>query len=128
MKDEAKIWLEYSFENLKSAKVLIKNHLYNPCLQNVQQCVEKALKSLFIEYNIKFKKTHSISELKNILQNNKIEIEITEDECDFLDSVYLPSKYPMSSVLPYYEPDLDICEKGISILERIINNVENLLK
>ena len=128
MKDETKSWLEYSFENMKSAKVLIKNHLYNPCLQNVQQCVEKALKSLFIEYNIKFKKTHSISELKNILQNNKIETEITEDECDFLDSVYLPSKYPMSGVLPYYEPDLDICEKGISIAEQIINNVENLLK
>ncbi|MCK4295301.1 MAG: HEPN domain-containing protein [Candidatus Marinimicrobia bacterium] len=128
MKDETKSWLEYSFENMKSAKVLIENHLYNPCLQNVQQCVEKALKSLFIEYDIKLKKTHSISELKNILQNNKIEIKITEDECDFLDSVYLPSKYPMSGVLPYYEPDLDICEKGISIAEQIIDNVGNLLK
>lgn len=41
MKDETKSWLEYSFENMKSEKVLIENHLYNPCLQNVQQCVEK---------------------------------------------------------------------------------------
>ncbi len=28
MKDETKIWLDYSKENLESAKILIKNNFY----------------------------------------------------------------------------------------------------
>ena len=78
MKDETKIWLDYSNENLKSAKILLESRLFNPCLQNVQQCVEKALKALLIGNSIKLKKTHSISELKNVLSQNGIKIEITE--------------------------------------------------
>lgn len=113
MKDETRIWLEYSKENLKSAKILLESELYNPCLQNIQQSVEKALKAVLIEKSIKMKKTHSITELINILQKNKITIEINEDEVDFLDSIYLPSKYPIESVLPFYEPNNELCQKGV---------------
>lgn len=128
MKDETKIWLDYSKENLESAKILLESKLFNPCLQNVQQCVEKALKILLIENSIKLKKTHSISELKNILLEKGFEIEITDEECEFLDSIYLPSKYPISSVLPYYEPNLEICNNGISIAEKVFKFVQNILK
>lgn len=65
MKNEAKIWLEYAKENLKSSKVLLESKLYNPCLQNIQQSVEKAIKAILIEKSIVLKKTHSINELKN---------------------------------------------------------------
>ena len=44
MKDDAEIWLQYSEENLQSAKLLLESGLFNPCLQYLQQCVEKALK------------------------------------------------------------------------------------
>jgi len=37
MKEQTKKWLEYADENLSSAKVLLDNGLFNPCLQNVQQ-------------------------------------------------------------------------------------------
>jgi len=60
---------------------------------------------LIIENSIKLKKIHSIAQLKKILHDKKIHIEISEDDCDFLDSIYLPSKYPIASVLPYYQPD-----------------------
>ena len=128
MKDETEIWLNYSKENFESAKILLKSELFNPCLQNVQQCVEKALKALLIENSIKLKKTHSISELKNILYANGINIEITDEECEFLDSIYLPSKYPISSVLPYYNPDLEICNNGILIAKKIFALFKNMLK
>lgn len=127
MKDETKIWLDYSKENLDSAKVLMKSKLFNPCLQNVQQCVEKSLKALLIEKSIKLKKTHSISELKNILSDNGVKIEISDEDCEFLDSIYLPSKYPVSSVLPYYEATHEICNNGICIAEDVFNFVNNIL-
>ena len=46
MKDETSRWLLYAKENLDSAKLLSENNLYNPCLQNVQQCIEKSLKTI----------------------------------------------------------------------------------
>jgi len=32
MKDETKKWLDYADENLRSAKLLFDNELFNPCL------------------------------------------------------------------------------------------------
>ena len=116
MKKETKNWLTYSEENLEAAKILIESELYNPCLQNIQQAIEKAIKSLFIEKSIPFKKTHNIF------------IELTDDECDFLDSIYLPSKYPIGSVLPYFYPDIKICKSSIALGEKVIKKINLLLK
>ncbi len=74
MNDEARIWLDYSRENLESAQLLIKASLFNPCLQNCQQCVEKALKALLLENSIPLKKTHSILELWNILFQKELQL------------------------------------------------------
>ena len=67
-------------------------------------------------------------ELKTILEKNGISIELTEDECDFLDSIYLPTKYPLGSALPFFYPDKDICKNSIVLAERVIIEVKNLIK
>jgi HEPN domain-containing protein len=128
MKDEAADWLKYANENFQSAKILAESKLFNPCLQNIQQSVEKALKAIFAEYSMALVKTHSINELKNILHKNSIHVDISDEECDFLDSIYLPSKYPISSVLPFYEPTLENCMQGINIVQKVIEEVTNRLK
>jgi HEPN domain-containing protein len=128
MQNETKMWIEYSKENFQSAKILIKSELYNPCLQNVQQCVEKAIKSILVENSQKLKKTHNILELKHITEKLGFKIEISEEECDFLDSIYLPSKYPIGGVLPDYQPNEDICNKAIQISKRVLSSIENILK
>jgi HEPN domain-containing protein len=128
MQEATKEWLIYSDENYEAAKILLESELFNPCLHNVQQAIEKALKSMFIERIIPFKKTHNILELKTILESNEVKIDLTEDECDFLDSIYLPTKYPIGSALPSFYPDKIICNNSILIAERVINNVKELLK
>ena len=95
MKEETKIWLNYAKENLKSSEILLESKLYNPSLQNAQQTVEKAFKALLNEYEIPVKRTHDIFELNLILTKNSININITEDECDLLNSIYIHSKYPL---------------------------------
>ena len=127
MNGEARIWLKYAEENLTSAKILQESELFNPCLQNVQQSVEKALKALFIENAIRFKKTHNISELKNTLLGEGIDIDISDDDCDFLDSIYLPSKYPLGNVLPFYQPDMKICNHAIAIAEKTFKFISDTL-
>jgi HEPN domain-containing protein len=128
MQEETKKWLTYSDENFEAAKILLESELFNPCLHNIQQAIEKALKSMFIEKIIPFKKTHNILELKTILENNGVVIDLTEDECDFLDSIYLPTKYPIGSALPLFYPDKVICNNSILLAERVINNVKELLR
>ncbi len=128
MKDETRIWLRYADENLKSAKLLSDNQLFNPCLQNIQQAIEKFLKAVIIEFSMEFRKTHSINELKTIITGKDIDIDLTEDECDFLDSIYLPSKYPLSSALPDFEPDLEISNQYITVAERLDKSIKSVLK
>lgn len=127
MKNETETWLAYSRENLASAKVLLESNLFNPCLHNVQQCLEKALKSILVEKALGLIRTHSIMELKNTLNNYNIEIDISDEECDFLDSLYLPSKYPISSILPNYEPNHELCSKSISIAKRVLEQAGKIV-
>jgi len=127
MKDETKIWLIYANENLDSSQILLESHLYNPCLQNIQQSVEKSIKAILIEKSIKLKRTHDILELKYLLQSKDIQIDITDDDCDFLNTIYMPSKYPIGSVLPEYDPDDKICNQGILIAKKVINSVKQYL-
>lgn len=56
MKDETKTWLRYADENFDSARVLLESKLFNPCLQNVQQAVDKWLKALLVELSVEQKK------------------------------------------------------------------------
>ncbi len=127
MKDETKKWLDYADENLRSAKLLFDNELFNPCLQNVQQAVEKMLKAVLVELATKLKKTHSINELVTILAEHSLNIDITEDDCDLLDSIYLPSKYPLGSILPDFEPDTQTCSQCIAVADRVRDSVASLL-
>lgn len=127
MKDETGNWLEYGEENLKSAKVLLDSDLYNPSLQNSQQAVEKMLKAILVEFSLKFKKTHSINELAIMLAANDLNIDLAEDERDLLDSIYLPSKYPLGNVLPDFEPDDKICKDCIAIAQRVKKSVLSIL-
>jgi HEPN domain-containing protein len=127
MKEETKKWLDYADENYRSAEVLLDSELYNPTLQNIQQAVEKMLKALCIEFSIKFKKTHSINELVAVLSRNNVETGVSPDECDLLDSIYLPSKYPLASVLPDFEPDAEVCNKCIITAENLRRRVDEVL-
>ncbi len=127
MKDQTEKWLEYADENLLSAKLLLENELFKPCLQNVQQAVEKMLKAVLIEYGIKIKKTHSINELVMILTEHGHKVDINEDERDLLDSIYIPSKYPLGGILPDFEPDIQTCQKCVTVAESFRESVNHLI-
>ncbi len=127
MKDETRVWLSYAGENLEAAKILLKQGLYNPCLQNVQQSIEKSLKALLLERIHSQRKTHSITELIRILHEHQITLSLTDEECDLLDSIYLPSKYPLSGVLPDFEPDAFLCRQCVTLAEGVIEQVRKII-
>lgn len=128
MKNETLIWYHYALENLESARVLLENQLFNPCLHNIQQTIEKALKAVIIEKSIKFKITHDILELKELLAQHKIEIDLSDKEYDFLESIFQHTQYPSENAAPDSHPDEQVCNKTLSIAKKVIASVENILQ
>ena len=49
-----------------------------------------------------------------MLSEQQIIIKLREEDCDLLDSIYLPSKYPLSGVLPDFEPDATLCRQCVA--------------
>ena len=127
MRDETRIWLGYADENLASARILADHGLLNPCLQSAQQAVEKMLKTLLVESGLKVKRTHSIRELVTVLSQMGLSVPVTDDDADLLDSIYLPSKYPLGSALPDFEPNRDICMRCVGVASRLREAVEALM-
>ena len=127
MKNETKAWLNYAAENLASAKILLEQNLINASLQNSQQCVEKYLKAILIEKGHLLRKTHSINELVLILTELNLDLGIGEEDCDLLDAIYLPTKYPLGGVIPEFEPDISLGKRCIEIAEKIAKRVQELL-
>ncbi len=125
MNDEARIWLEYAEENLATSRLAAENDYKNASLQNSQQAAEKALKSLIIANGLKFRRTHSISEICKLIKEQGISIDICDEDCDLLDVIYIPSKYPVMSVLPDMMPDHEIVEKCFNIAKKIVMIAKN---
>jgi HEPN domain-containing protein len=127
MKDETRMWLVYAQENLASALVLLESCLFNPCLQNAQQAVEKSLKAYLVEQGQKIRKTHSINELIALLAALDCDVGIDEEACDLLDTIYLPSKYPLGSILPDFSPDHELCQQCLVIAQKVVDKVNTLV-
>ena len=127
MKDETIEWLNYAEENLKAARLLLEQSLYNSCRQNMQQSIEKVLKALLLEKAHSYRKTHSITELVHLLADQRIIISLSEEDCDLLDSIYLPSKYPVDGVLPDFEPDAALCLRCVMLAEDVVHQVQKVV-
>jgi HEPN domain-containing protein len=87
MSDEASAWLQYARENLQVAQMTLESGLLNPCLQNAQQAVEKALKAVLVHRSMPLKRTHSIHDLERDLRMDGLETGLGEEDCELLDSI-----------------------------------------
>ena len=128
MKDETHTWLSYADENLDVAGLSFSHGHLNACLQNAQQAVEKYLKAVIVERDLEFRRTHSIRELIGLLTPQGITLSVSEDEMDLMDSIYIPSKYPVYSALPQALPDPAICREALSIAEKVKDLATGILK
>lgn len=128
MKTEAVAWLRYAQENLNIAELAISHEHFNACLYNSQQAAEKYLKSVIVELALEFKRTHNILRLRQLLIEAGVDdVGLTEDECDLLDAIYMPSRYPLAGVLPDAMPDREICKRCLHIAHRVRDSVTEYL-
>ena len=59
---------------------------------------------------------HSIGEFRHGLLTIGINPALTEDESDRLDTIYLPSKYPLGSVLPAITPNAQTAHHCLTVM------------
>jgi HEPN domain-containing protein len=128
MKDETRTWLSYAEENLDVAGLSFDHGHLNACLQNAQQATEKYLKAVIVEHGMEFRRTHSIRELLGILAAKSITLNVSEDEMDLMDSIYIPSKYPVYSALPQALPNSTMCREALNIARRVKDLATEMLK
>lgn len=127
MKDETLTWVSYADENLDVARLALEHGHLNASLQNAQQAIEKYLKAVVVERDLKFLKTHSIRELVRVLAEQGVLVNVSDDEMDLMDTIYLPSKYPIYSALPEAIPDQAICKGALKIAEQVRDSVTLIL-
>jgi HEPN domain-containing protein len=119
MRIDPKHWLAYARDNLAVSRLCLPSGLWNPCLQNAQQTVEKSLKAMRSHKGLPDKRTHGIRVLWQDLMDVGLAAEMDVTECILLDSIFMESKYPASSVMPDGPPDEATCQECVAIAERI---------
>ena len=63
-----------------------------------------------------------------VIHKHGIQSELTEENCDLFNAVYMRSRYPAFSVLPDAMPDRETCEKCVSIARRVRESARTALK
>ena len=128
MRKESGDWFRVAGEDLKSARVLFKEGLFRMAGFHSQQAVEKAFKALLTEREFRFKRIHSLIDLKGNMEKIGYKISINEEEAVFLNSIYR-SRYPADlGLLPQGEPARKDARRALKIATRILKEVYNLLK
>ena len=91
MKDSTKNWLNFAKTDLDAAEELLKNENFTNIVSFLsQQSIEKTLKAVLEENNVKIPRTHKIQILYTMLPEDLIELLRLEKETIYLiDSVYI---------------------------------------
>ncbi len=87
---ETKLWYERAEKDLKAAKDSLASDNFEWASFQAHQAVEKALKAIYIKKFSELIKTHDL-----VLLANRIDADqITKENCNKLNSVYLDARYP----------------------------------
>ncbi len=125
MKKEAEEWIKIAMEEFQSAEYLFEKSLFRMVCYHAQQTVEKVLKALLVEHEIEFQRTHNILDLKNALKSICYEIELSDEDAIFLNSIYR-ARYPSDlGLLPSGEPTEKDAEKALNLAKAIVKWVSN---
>lgn len=129
MKKISQEWLRSAEDDLEAIDEIIENEsLTNIVAFHAQQAIEKSLKALIEEYDLKFKKTHKLMMLFNIVESI-IDLQINEDTIIKLDSLYIESRYPSSlGLLPDGKPDQNEAKNFKNASKEVFRTIKSKLK
>ncbi|MBI9037700.1 MAG: HEPN domain-containing protein [Bacteroidales bacterium] len=130
MKEITISWIAFAEKDLQAAKQLLDgNEIENIVLFHCQQAIEKLLKAILVEHNIRFPKIHSTRTLYElVISNIIIDLKINEDIFIEIDSIYIDSRYPTSlGVLPSGFPTHEEAKKMFDETEILFEEIKSII-
>jgi HEPN domain-containing protein len=110
------------------AQILYREHYWNGCLQHIQQFYEKSIKALLIFYDKPIPRIHSITELLYLVEKDIRSLPLNDEDAEFLDTIYIPAKYPGDAILPKGLPGEIDCHPWMEKMELFANSISNIIK
>jgi HEPN domain-containing protein len=118
-------WMEFARQDYHAVvRLQDDEYLANIVLFHCQQCIEKLLKGVLEANGIDIPRIHSTKKLYT-LAATRIDKEICLEDLEFIDSVYIESRYPASiGLLPNGQPTKKESQKAFLIVERILDALD----
>ena len=122
------IWVEFAVEDLKMAKLAMKEKIYNQVCFHSQQAVEKIFKGYLETKNVLPPKTHKLTDLISLINNGIIKK--FKNEIILLDRFYIPTRYPdalpgsLPIGLPKEKDAKDSLETAIKIVKELRDKIK----
>jgi len=119
MKEIIEKWKSYAEEDLKAAEDLFNMGYFRASCFYSHQAIEKILKAILIKYENKIIKTHDLKYLYKTLKKY-IKKEVDKRYINFLNSIYIDSRYPTDlGLLPSGEPLKEDAEKALKYAKEL---------
>lgn len=117
-------WIELAQHNLQGAEILFAaDHFTDVIGCEIQQAIEKLIKSLFAFRNLKILKSHNLTELIT----NQNDLELSEEELSLLECAtqyYLEDRYPTPR---YSLPPRDEIERTLLFARSLLLRISTLI-
>lgn len=95
-------WIKRADDDFNFAASLVDDSpYYAQICFHFHQAVEKYLKALIIAWNLEFKKIHDLPVLLRQCIKKHAELETIMDDCKFLNSFYIDTRYPVHWPMEY---------------------------
>ncbi len=124
-KTSAKEWLNIAYHDFRSAQILYNaEHFTDSIGADLQQSIEKILKSILAYNNNKIPKTHDLYEVYDMIIN----LEFSNDEIRLLHiatEYYKEDRYPNPN---YCLPPREEIKEVLDFTEKLFNKVCNILE
>ena len=114
-------WLERAEDDLKFARVGLKEGFYSQVCFLSQQAVEKSLKAFLISRGVLYPKTHKLTDLAEACSKLDRRIERFNKDFRILDEFYIPTRYPdaIPGSLKGFSPSKKRAEEALEMAEKI---------
>jgi HEPN domain-containing protein len=113
-------WLIFARDDLETLDALEQKHIPRVTCFHSQQLAEKTLKALLFDAGIPVPRTHDLIVLAGVL---KLDLPVTQDDLQFLSSVYIETRYPPDlGLLPGGEPTREDAARATQIARALYHH------
>jgi HEPN domain-containing protein len=122
-------WLNFAFDDLRSAEILMAAGIYNMVCFHAQQSAEKALKAVLAVLRQPIPRTHNLIRLRQMAEGALgFGVDIDLEALRFLNDVYLDSRYPQElGLLPEGLPNALEAQRALEEAQRIYAELKALI-